>query len=71
MSSTMYLNNGKEIAAASRAAKELGYTGATNADIKANDRYVSNIVTRLAGADRAEQRELEMAIVDAVAQVRL
>lgn len=66
----MYLNNAKEIAAAARVAKELDYQ-TSNADIKSNDRYVINIVARLAGADRGEQRELETAIVNAVEQVRL
>lgn len=66
MASTLYLNNAKEIAAAAKAAKELGYT-TSNADIRANDRYVMNVVNRLAGAD---DRELERAIVGAVKQVR-
>lgn len=66
----MYLNNAKEIAAAADAAKELGYT-TSQRDIKSNDRYVMNIVSRLAGADRGEQRQLETAIRSAVEQVRL
>ncbi len=68
MTSTMYLNNAKEIAAAARAAKELGYA-TSQADIRAHDRYVINIAARL--ADRAEQPALEAAIVNAVEQVRL
>lgn len=70
MSSTMYLNNAKEIAAAAAAAKELGYTTSA-ADIRKNDRYVMNIVSRLAGADRSGQSALEQAITSAVSQVRL
>lgn len=70
MSSTMYLNNAKEIAAATKAMKALGYD-VTQADIRSNDRYVTNVVSRFAGMDRGEQRELENAIVDAVEQVRL
>lgn len=70
MSSTMYLNNAKEIAAATKAMKALGYE-VTQADIRSNDRYVINIVARLAGMDRGEQREIESAIVDAIEQVRL
>lgn len=69
MATTMYLNNGREIAAAARAAKDLGYP-TSQADIKIHDRYVINIVARLAGADRREQRELEQAIVSAVAAER-
>ena len=60
MTTTMYLRNAKEIAAAARAAKSLGYI-TSNADIKADDRYVINIVARI-GGDMA----LEAAIVDAV-----
>jgi hypothetical protein len=70
MSSAMYLNNAKEIAAAARVAKSLGYV-TSNADIKSNDRYVMNIVSRLAGGDIEAQRELETAIVGEVEQVRL
>jgi hypothetical protein len=65
MSTTQYLNNAAEIAAAVRAAKKLGYQ-TTNADIRANDRYVMNVVRRLGGG-----RDLENAIVTAVHQVRL
>lgn len=69
MSTTTYLRNAKEIAAAAKAAKSLGYTTSAT-DIRTNDRYVMNIVSRLAGADGSEQCKLEQAIVDAVGQVR-
>lgn len=66
MTTTLYLSNAKEIAAAAAAAKELGYE-TSNADIRANDRYVMNIVSRLAGTADCD---LERAIVTAVKQVR-
>ncbi len=65
MATTTYLNNAAEIAAAAKAAKKLGYQ-TTNADIRANDRYVINVVRRLGG-----DRGLEDAILVAVHQVRL
>lgn len=61
---TMYLRNTKEIAAAARAAKILGYNTTQN-DIRSNDRYVMNIVSRLGG-----DQQLSRAIVEAVSQVR-
>lgn len=70
MSTSMYLNNRAEIAAAAKAARALTYQTSI-ADIQANDRYVVNIVERLAGMSTADRRELEAAIVDAVEQVRL
>ena len=69
MSTTMYLRNRAEIAAANCAAKALGYR-TTVAALAADDRYVVNIVARLAGGAVSEQRELESAIVDAVSMER-
>lgn len=69
MTTTMYLNNQTEIAAAVRAIKSLGYI-TTQREIRAGDRYVMNIVERFAGADRSAQRRLEEAIVGTVAAER-
>ncbi len=71
MTTTMYLSNDKEIAAAARAAKELGYKDVTKQYIRANDlRYVANLVSREEGMDLAAQRALEAAIVEQVGWVR-
>ncbi len=70
MATAMYLNNRDEISAAARAAKALGLATSIE-DIRSNDRYVSNIVDRLAGMDGDLGVQLENAIVAAVKQVRL
>jgi hypothetical protein len=69
MSTTLYLNNAAEIAAANRAIKDAGYPS-TVRELRANDRYVMNIVSRLAGGAVSEQRALEAAVVAAVSSVR-
>jgi hypothetical protein len=54
---TMYLRNAKEIAAATRTAKSLGYK-ITQAEVRGN-RYVTNLAANLAGANRYAFAELE------------
>jgi hypothetical protein len=67
MSTTLFLRNDKEIAAAARAAKELGYSDVTKRYIRENDlRSVMALVNHEEGMDAAAQRKLEAAIVEAV-----
>jgi len=66
---TLYLKNAREISAANRACKELGYP-TTIADIKAHDRYLINIVARLTSDDAAERLTLSQTIYDEVMAVR-
>jgi hypothetical protein len=54
---TMYLRNAKEIAAATRTAKSLGYN-VTQTEVRQN-RYVTNLAANLAGSDRYAFAELE------------
>ena len=53
----MDIRNDKEIAAATRTAKSLGYK-ITQADVRKH-RYVANLAANLAGADRYAFAELE------------
>lgn len=68
MTTTMYLRNDNEVAAAARIIKQAGYS-ITKQDIKRNDRYVMNIVNRLGGRS-CDQEAIAQAIVAEVMYLR-
>jgi hypothetical protein len=65
---TMYLRNAKEIAAAVRIIKSLGYK-VTQAEVHQN-RYVTNLAANLAGSDHYAFAELEEEIGVVIRNIR-